>query len=674
MRFLNLTVYNWGVFRGRHQFNLAPIRQPDGMIRHLTVIRGHNGAGKSTLFQAIALALLGPLALGDRVSQQAYTDFLSSRLHHYAENGMLVTSQEGGVALEFVYVQSGQILRIQVERQWKRSGRNVIETLTVLQNGAPPDVDPADYQIWLSDLVPPGVASLCLFDAERLDALADPQQHNGLLSETLRRLLGLDLVERLQADLEYYILHRGGNHKVERLRKKVLQHQAALDALDAQLDQLRAEAEALATKHADLEAELTRQENRLAAAGGTYAARRHIMQERLAVIQEEVEVITEQLRELSAGLLPFALAPKLCMALSQRLVQEAELHRRQIASEIWHERINRIESALRDDGLWQGLEVPERARKALIERLAHLFREMGTPDTAERHPLVHHLAQPERERLQEWIIQVLYAVPQQVQMLGGRLRELRAEQHRIETDLRRAPDDEILAPIHAEIKRLEAALADVKRRQAALNEQIGALRFRREEQARELQRAADQLAAAQANERRLSLARRSKMVLRAYQDALIHQRLTMLEKALVETFNRICHKEHLLTAVHIDADDFCVQLRSADGHVLDLQDLSAGERQLYALALLWALREVSGRQLPLAMDTPLARLDEVHRRRLVHSYIPSVSEQVILFATDAEMDTELLSRVDAHLARIYSLDYDPQRGETDVAYEEVFVK
>lgn len=666
MHLLNLTIYNWGVFRGRHNFNLAPVRQPGGTRRHLTVIRGHNGAGKSTLFQAIALALHGPLALSDRMSRQAYSDFLLSRLHHHSEDGSPVISDEGSVALSFRYVQSGRPLRIQVERHWRRSGRNVLETLTVLQDGEPPDVDYINYQIWLNDLVPPGTASLCFFDAEQLDALANPEQHNGLLGETLSRLLGLDLVERLRADLEYYILRRGRRRRVEYLREEVLQHQATLDALDTQLSQQRAEAEELTAEQSDLEANLAQQERRLAAEGGIYAARRPILQERLTAVQKEIETVAGQLRELSAGLLPFALVPELCRALSQSLAQEAELRRRQIAKEFWQERVNSIELILQDDALWQELDVPPHVREALAKRLVHTLREADTLDVANQQPLVHHLAQPEHEQLREWIAQALHAVPRQVRMLGKRLRELQAERRRIEVDLQRAPEDEVLAPIHAEIMRLEAALADVRQQQRVLNERISALQFRRDEQARQLQRAAEQLAATQTSEWQLALAKRSKLVLHTYQDALTRQRLAVLEEALVTAFNTICHKEHLLAAAHISPDDFHVRLQSTAGHVLGLGDFSAGERQLYALALLWALRKVSGRQLPLAMDTPLTRLDEIHRRRLMHDYVPVVSDQVVLFATDAELDAGLLAQVRPYLAHVYRLDYDPQRGETEV--------
>src|SRR5262245_3052841 len=86
MRLLNLTIQNFGVFHGRHDFDLTPVsddlarvRNAENAMHPLVVISGQNGVGKSTLFQALTLALHGSLALGDQVSRQAYSDFLLSR-------------------------------------------------------------------------------------------------------------------------------------------------------------------------------------------------------------------------------------------------------------------------------------------------------------------------------------------------------------------------------------------------------------------------------------------------------------------------------------------------------------------------------------------------------------------------------------------------------------------
>jgi len=665
MHLLTLKIHNFGVFRGQHQLDLEPQRQPDGTRRHLTVISGHNGAGKSTLFQAIRLALHGSLALGNRVSQQDYGDFLRSRLHRYEAGDTVLTSEEGGVELSFRFVQSGRPLRIRVKRTWHRNGESVRENLNVSRDGERLDIAQEDYQIWLNDMVPSGLAPLCFFDAERLDALADPEQHSDLLSDTLRGLLGLDLVGRLQSDLTYYARRHGKGRDVDQLREEVLEQQADLDDIEAQLHQFRTVAtDALNSEQADLEAELARQERCLAAEGGRYANRRPALKDRLTAVEDELEQVTEQLNRLCGGLLPFALAPKLCKSLDHRLTEEAEIVRLRAARKLWRQQVHHLEAVLEGDELWEEIPVPPETRHHLVKRLTTTLNERGVPYGADEKPLVHHLAKPERQQLKTWITQALYSVPERVQALGERLQQLQAERQRIKDDLERAPDNEVLAPIHNEIMRLEAALADLRERRLSLSEKIGALQFQREEQERQLDQAIERLKDAQAHERQLALTERSKVALRAYEDALTRQRLGMLEEKLVGAFNAICRKEHLLTDVHIDPNDFGVELHTTSGHKLELSDFPAGERQLYALALLRALRQVSRRQLPLAVDTPLARLDEEHRHRLISEYVPEVSEQVLLFATDAELNGGLLAQAQPFLARVYLLDYDSEQQET----------
>jgi len=667
MLLLNLTVDNFGVFRGTHSFELVPKSEDAHQLRHLTIFSGYNGSGKTTLFQAVMLALHGSLAFGDKLDLRQYSSFISSHMHripHETRNN--ASSSRSGVSLSFHYIRSGQTLNIQVERQWHRQGRGVQEKLTVLQNGTAPDVDAADYQTWLNDLIPPGLGYFCFFDAEQLDALASPEEQSQILRENLERLLGIDLIQRLQNDIEQYTLHQASPVKIEHLYTKVLEYRSVVDELDGQMDQLRKESEELSTDLLNCEAALAQQERLLASEGGAYAARRPLLKDRLQAVQKEIETTSSQLRELVAELLPFAFAPELCLRLSKQLTREVEIRRQQSANTLWQEKLPDVETVLMGDEFWKELEVSSNIRQILTERLLQTLRMTGTSDSIVREPIIHQLAEPEHERLQQWIAQAIQMIPQEAQDLGKRLRELREEQRHIETDLLRAPDEDILVPIHTEISRLRETQLSKQRRQSALNEQIGSLQFQRNEKFRLFQQALEQYEKARDVEKQAVLAQRTKLVLRTYKDILTRQRMQMLEEALQQSFNKICRKEYLLSRVRINPDNFSIQLEDGSGNILDLNNFSAGERQLYALALLWALRQISARQLPLVVDTPLARLDEVHRWRFIHDYVPLVSDQVILFTTDAELDTNLLSEVKPYLARVYQLQHNSQLGETTV--------
>ena len=48
--------------------------------------------------------------------------------------------------------------------------------------------------------------------------------------------------------------------------------------------------------------------------------------------------------------------------------------------------------------------------------------------------------------------------------------------------------------------------------------------------------------------------------------------------------------------------------------------MSSGERQILALSILWTLSILANKDMPLLIDTPLARLDSKHRENLLKEY------------------------------------------------------
>ncbi len=520
MRLLNLTIQNFGVFYGRHDFDLTPVsddlarvRNAENAMHPLVVISGQNGVGKSTLFQALMLALHGSLALGDQVSRQAYSDFLLSRLHRRMGIGVPITIDDAAVSLSFRYVQSGQPQRILVERRWQRSGEQVAEALKVFCDGKEPEVAAEDYQNWLNDLFPPGLAAVCFFDAEKLEALSHPEHYSELLGVTLRRLLGLDLVERLQNDLDRYLMLQGGGSKEgDKLRVEKEQLETSLKEQETRLEELKERAEKLLAEEKNLVESLATQERRLVAEGGSYAARRSAMQERLQTVERDIEELSTQLRDMCAELLPFALVPELCASLSDRLKIEASLGGAQ-SDEQLEQQLDDLKSVLEADDLWKDIKISYLNRDRFADRLIKKLRKTAKAKKAAQASVLHPLAEPERERLQSWITQAQHVVPQQTSFIGERLRALQEEQSRIEADLRRAPDEVTLAPIHAEITRLQTELEQLRLQQGELKEQTGATQFQHTETRRKLERIGEKFAAAQARQRQTQLAERSRRAL-----------------------------------------------------------------------------------------------------------------------------------------------------------------
>lgn len=102
------------------------------------------------------------------------------------------------------------------------------------------------------------------------------------------------------------------------------------------------------------------------------------------------------------------------------------------------------------------------------------------------------------------------------------------------------------------------------------------------------------------------------------------------------------------------------------GNVLPKDRLSEGEKQIFAISVLWGLSQASARPLPAIIDTPMGRLDSEHRNQLVERYFPHASHQVILLSTDTEIDENYFEQLKPSMARAYYLNYDEAGRMTNV--------
>ncbi|MEY9486274.1 DNA sulfur modification protein DndD [Streptomyces calvus] len=147
---------------------------------------------------------------------------------------------------------------------------------------------------------------------------------------------------------------------------------------------------------------------------------------------------------------------------------------------------------------------------------------------------------------------------------------------------------------------------------------------------------------------------------------LLARHIKSVEVAVLKSFNKLMRKQGLIRDIRIDTDKFTLQLTDSEGEPVDPGRLSAGERQLLAVSLLWGLAQSAGNRLPSIIDTPLGRLDSRHRQHLVDRYFPEAGRQVLLLSTDEEIDENLLGRLKPYLAHTYTLVHDDKTFTTTV--------
>ena len=161
-------------------------------------------------------------------------------------------------------------------------------------------------------------------------------------------------------------------------------------------------------------------------------------------------------------------------------------------------------------------------------------------------------------------------------------------------------------------------------------------------------------------------------VLNDYTQRLRTKKIKILESNIFEGIKKCFHKDGLICKISINPETYDVTLYRENGNEISRKELSKGELQMYATAIVWGLAKTSGRPLPFVIDTPLARLDEQHRENLIRNFYPTTSHQTIIFSTDTEIVDSYYELLKPSISKSGVIRYDETRdcSFVDAAYFE----
>lgn len=647
MIFQELVLENFGPYKGRQVFDLCP----DEEQRKIILFGGMNGGGKTTLMDAIRLALYGHRAPCSTRGNLSYPDFLKQCINRQA--------QDATVELGFQQTLNNepQPTEFRICRTWNEQ-ISQRDTLKILTNG---EVSPDLAQKWderIEDLLPLRISRLFLFDGEQVGELADQDTLPPSVTSAMRSLLGLELPDRLSADL---------NVLTTRKRKALAttQEQAQLEAIEQRLEAQEQERRAIKKKMAasqqkleQAEEKLRQAEERFLSEGGKIAAEQTQQEARLQQARTKAESHRAALRELAAGALPLALIQPSLQQVQSRAQQEVRQQQFEVAKVLLQERSQRLLKFVKS------LDLGAKQVKQIQTFLAQQDRETAQGNDAA-------WLDADVDTLQQLTNTLEYALPHQLQVASAQLKQLQACQEEIETIeryLATAAAPEIYAKLVQRVRQAQTELVQLKadREQSQrLLDQTEQMIDRTKQQLMDYGKLAIDR---KDDEHTLSAIDKVQETLKVFKQKLKLRKLNQLETLVTECFLYLLHKSNLVHRVQIDTETFSLSLFDYEGHPVPKHRLSAGEKQLLAISLLWGLARASGRQLPVAIDTPLGRLDSSHRNHLVDRYFPQASHQVLLLSTDTEIGKAEVKRLreTGAIAREYLLKYDRAKHQTQV--------
>jgi len=658
-----VTLENFAVYAGREEFDLVP-RTKFGNPRPVILFGGKNGAGKTTLLDGIRLALYGKGAMSGRSSGRDYESFLCNSIHRSRQ--ALVQPSHASVAVEFDYVCSGEKKTYRVERAWQTlNSRTATEHLTVLRDGVPlEEIEPDHWNDFVEGIVPQGLSQLFFFDGEKIKSIAEDATGSEALAESIRSLLGLNLVERLGTDLGICSsrIAKALNKRAD--RDRIAQVDESLESLTEQLSACRRDLAQKQTQIAGVDAEIRRKEEFLGQEGYGFATRREDLKKEEATLATKIDAIQSAIREECDGFFPLALCPGIASALALQLGQEEEFRAWDVVnievSHLQHAVDVALDTVESSAGRADSTPVIGKVRSALSDVFA---KRLAQPATLKGVQRVHDLAERDVAQILGWVQSAKNSAAK-VQRLCGEMEKASRVIHDTRAMLNKAPDESTLKP-HVE------ELAALNQRMGAMREEhrrLGDTQSGLQNQIAGLEREKEKLIAKarerEGDEGTLRLVHNVQTALVQYRDRLTTEKVAVLRHAVADCFNRLCRKGDVLHKIEVDPKSFGVMLYDRQNRTIHKEDLSAGEKQIFAVSLLWGLAKTSGRPLPVIVDTPLARLDGDHRRNLITNYFPYASHQVLVLSTDTEVDQKLFAALSGCISHCYHLEYDDIEGRT----------
>lgn len=652
-----LTLNNFRVFRGNNEIELAPRTQKIGINasiernRPIILFGGLNGAGKTSILTAIRLALYGRQAFGKNLSSSEYINQLAELVHK--RTALDCVNDKSSIELEFQYNQQGQSHTYKVTRSWKKGQKDKI---VLEKNGITlSELNYDQSQGFLNELIPAGIADLFFFDGEKIAELAEDESGQ-VLQTAVRRLLGLDVIAKLKSDLAIFLKRKGAESASESVQNQILQLEQNCKNHEAKSELLREQALEIRKQIIAITGEIQQQEARLSSQGGAWASTREAEETKADFLVKEKNNLEKQLRQEMEASLPLAFAPNALSNLISKLKNEQQQKQKISFAQELEGFLDKLKQRLNFD-LSESAPV---AMEAVTDCFADY--QAQTPKV----PLVFDISERQTNRIENLCQLEATNSLSRFKEIRAKLSNLEEELAQTSANIARAPAEDQIENILNFVRELDKQKEKlVTKYRSILTEVKNELRYA-QETARKIQKLHEKHKSQVNSADGVENAQNTLLMLKKFSKQLTELRVSQLEKEFISSYKRLARKEDLQYQASINPQTFDVELIDESGNVINRKAMSAGEKQIYAIAILEALGKTSGRNLPVIIDTPLGRLDSKHRNKLVEHYFPEASHQVVILSTDTEIDESYVETLQDDISHRFEICFDSKTKSSKV--------
>lgn len=642
----SIELNNFRIYNGVNKIDLTPTED-----RNVVIISGHNGFGKTTFLMSLVWCLYGrqmdkvdDLYKKEIEEKGGYGRYIGNSLNKEAQR-QGKTRFSVSVTFTNVEIPDTTCTEITIIRSYD-SATSTDDELQILIDGRESDLfsDRQEEEFFIRDyILPIEIAKFFFFDAEKIVSFAEintPEQRREL-SKAYSQVLGIQKYDTLKKELERLQDEYRKEAAKPEDKKNFIDITAEIEKAENEIENIEQQIKDAKEKQIQLRYDFTQLHEKLIREGDLMSI------ERLHELENERDAQRTKLDEAQEGLkdlynyIPFGLAGNIVSDVAEQLKQEKAFKQNKLQLEGVEEKtdtiINELDQARTN---YQGLidikvrDFYEKEVKRLI--LKHFYSEFDATQF-DGFQILHDYTDIQNTTFLELVVKVKESKTA-FEGLSHSYSMAKAELYKIEKEIREAEKNAESEYIQGLRKQKD----DLGRQRDHISQEIG--RFEgRIDQLKEKIKADKQRK--EILSKKIDVALKNKAVddeasrlIHTIQSFLIRfkdEKKKALEQKLEEKLKSFMHKSNFVHRVRVDiqgnGEDVDINLYDAHDKKIDKGNLSMGEKQLFASALLSALVEETQLEFPVFIDSPMQKLDPSHSKNILTKFYPTVSKQVVFF-------------------------------------------
>ena len=662
MKIESIQVRNIGPYIGKNVFNF----DTSDSIRRMILIGGKNGAGKTTLFNAIKICLYGCVAYG----------FESKNTHYYEKVAEIINSSEklkktgtAGVVITLL-LDDGMYNHVYTfDRSWTVTGKRTAESFDLYKDGQiVSENEKSDFESFLLQLLPPNLFRFYFFDGEKISDFIFSGNKNSDFKDAFLKLCNLDTMEIIRDNFRRISRTKAKDSaNISQEYDRCLEEDNLMaervsfleDAYNNVLDDI-----------AQIDDELAMIEKAYAKGGGISKAEWRSMQEQIIKEEARREDTRKWLKDIANNVLPFII-----------LRDQMEEVKAQIAYEFKARAASNVKNAMDTPevhsiimGVLQksGIESADDISEKIIYEISDYasYTSCITP--------ILNLSEFDQYELTSKINSLLAFDVSRIKSATDDIEASLRCVKRIRKKMERSSIENYDGYMQKKNELHEEKLQK-DQEQLRLVEELQKCRSQKVVSAANFAKAKSDYEALLKKISINDISARALLAFDDLQNILYEKSIRLVESGFHQFFTALINKSDLIDGIHIDDSLNVLPYKNKTFYVPDIkktidkngpeyliaqiglhayelyqqkakngeieivlpvevkQQLSAGEKQIFIMAIYQALSQLNKIDVPYIVDTPFARIDKEHREKILKQFFKKLNGQVIILSTDEEI-------------------------------------